>query len=170
MRQVFKKTATGFVPDCEESQKLFDKVPPGAEVMVEFTKKRSYPNHKRFFQLRNMTFDIQDSFDNEELWRKQLLIMAGHFDEVIVPLPSWLNYVTDYLEKYIPDQTPNKRKVIDKIKNAFGLQYWAKSIKYEKIDEIEFNEMLKNAVNEFIKHYAPEMTDVEFEDIVRLDT
>jgi len=170
MRQMFVKTKTGFVPSCKESQKLFDKVPEGGEVMVDYVKKRAYPNHKRFFQLRNMTFDIQDSFDNEELWRKQLLVMAGHFDEVIVPLPSWLDYVINYLEKYIPNETANKEKIINKIKNAFGLQLWPKSIKYEKIDEVEFNKMLTRAVNEFIKYYAPEMTDTEFEDIVRLDT
>lgn len=53
------------------------------EVMVDIHKNRNCGNHRRFFAFINTTFDMQDEFDNKEVWRKYLQMKAGFFDEVV---------------------------------------------------------------------------------------
>ena len=73
MKGVVKKTEFGWVPFSQDAQKVYDKMDIGELAMVECTRNRNYENHKRFFELRDQTFEIQDEFECEEQWRKQLL-------------------------------------------------------------------------------------------------
>ncbi len=56
---------------------------PGEEVLIEHKRGRSARNHRRFFAFVNLTFDWQDTYDDEVIWRKVLEMGAGHFDTVI---------------------------------------------------------------------------------------
>lgn len=66
------------VPVMDDAEKI-----PYGEVIVEVHKKRSVGNHKRFFAFIGMSFDMQDHYDESEIWRKVIQMKAGFFDEVI---------------------------------------------------------------------------------------
>jgi len=129
--------------------------------------KRNYDNHKRFFKLRDETFDIQDQFEDPEVWRKQLLIMGGHFELAIVPKPEWWEWTRKYLLKWLGGHF--KTNVIDKLDDALGVQLQPKSISYEAMDELEFRELFKRVVGAFLKNYAPEMDESTFMRILEFD-
>jgi hypothetical protein len=44
---------------------------------------RSWGNHKRWFNFVNVTFDMQDVYDDKETWRGVLQIMGGRCRTVI---------------------------------------------------------------------------------------
>lgn len=53
------------------------------DVMVDVKKGRNVGNHRRFFAFIALTFDLQDEFDNREIWRKYIQMKAGFFTEVV---------------------------------------------------------------------------------------
>ena len=53
------------------------------EVMAEIHKNRNPGNHRRYFAFIKQSFDMQDYYDDIEVWRKVLQLKAGFFDEVI---------------------------------------------------------------------------------------
>lgn len=61
--------------DCE-------KVPYG-EVVVEIKRNRNPKNHRRFFAFVKQAFDMQDHYDEQEVFRKVLQLKAGFFDLVV---------------------------------------------------------------------------------------
>ncbi len=167
MNGAFRKTPQGLVPASEEAQKMFDRMQMGELCMGEHIRGRIPENHSRFFKLRDETFEIQDSFEDVEIWRKQLQILAGHYEEVIVPAPEWFEWAIEYLERNLGGV--HKKKLIDKFKEEFQLQLWPKSIAFDKMDETEFKDMFKRAVNGFTNHYAPQMDDKTFLRIIDFD-
>lgn len=167
MKAAYRKTAAGLLPCCDEGEKIWKKLELGQLCMVELTRGRNYDNHTRFFRLRNETFDIQDEFVCEELWRKQLLIMAGHFEMVIVPKPEWWEWMNKYLLKYL--KGPHIQKVIDQLDEALGVQLQAKSMAFDQMDEIAFRKMFSSAVTGFINRYSPEMDENQFMQILEYD-
>jgi len=56
---------------------------PDGEIMADLRKNRNVKNHRRFFAFIKLTFDMQDTFDSKEVWRKYITMKAGFFDEVI---------------------------------------------------------------------------------------
>lgn len=167
MKAVFVKTKTGLVPCDEESQKLFEKLGDGELCMVEHTRGRDCNNHRRFFAFRNRTFEMQDVFDNDEVWRKQLHIMAGHFDTVIVPKPKWLLKVIEYMKKYLTG--PKADWVISRIENEPQVVMIAKSIAYDAMDEFEFRDFFNKAINGFIQNYGNGITEDELLEVLQFE-
>jgi len=142
MKAVFTKISTGILPASDESLSLFDKIPDDAYVMVEYIRKRNYENHKRWFAMAKICFDMQEQFDNSEIFRKHLLMIAGHFDTVIVEHPKT---------------------------KAITTQYWPKSIAFEEMDELEFRRLFKRCISGFLRRFRIGMTDEEFNEIVKFD-
>lgn len=167
MLAMFQKTRFGIHPSCEDSNKLFKKIPDQSLVKIEWVKKRNYENHKRFMAFRDVTFGMQDSFHNDEVWRQQLLLMAGHFELVLTPLPEKWKLVLNYLNNYL--KGPNSVKVIEIIEKSFKTQYMVKSMSYEKMDEIEFNEMFDRAIDGFIKYYGNGISKDDFLRVIQFD-
>jgi len=58
-------------------------IPVDGEIIVTWDDKRNAKNHKRYMSFISATFDIQDEYDNKDIWRKILQIKAGHFDAVV---------------------------------------------------------------------------------------
>ena len=54
-----------------------------AEIIFDFKKKRSAANHKRYFKFIGIAFDMQDSYDSKEIFRKVIQLEAGHFDTAV---------------------------------------------------------------------------------------
>ena len=56
------------------------KIPLNEPIDFEFTKKRNYKFHKKFFALLNLVFENQEQYTNIEHLRKDLTISAGFYD------------------------------------------------------------------------------------------
>lgn len=67
-----------FVPVMDDAEKI-----PYGEVMADIHKNRSTGNHRRFFAFIKMSFDMQDHYEEPEIWRKVIQMKAGFFDEVV---------------------------------------------------------------------------------------
>lgn len=167
MKSVFKKTPNGLVPDSEEAQVLFDKIPDNALVMVEYNKNRNPLNHKRFFKFLSVAFDMQDDWDNPEILRKMLTIYSGHCDMVILPNPDWLEWSLKYLDEHLGGN--HKDKVIDKFKTSYGVQFLPISIAFDEMKEEEFKVFFKDTITAFLNRYGGDMTEDEFMKIINFD-
>ena len=142
MNEVFIKTPKGIMPDSEGSLELFDKIPDGEYVIVEYIKKRNYENHKRWFAMAKVCFDMQEQFDNSEIFRKHLLMIAGHFETVIVEHPKTGEVTT---------------------------QYWPKSLEFSKMDELAFQKMFRKCITGFISRYGNGITEKELMRVIDFD-
>ena len=167
MRSVFKKTATGLIPDSDEAQTLFEKMPDGALVMVEYNKNRNPLNHKRFFKFLGVAMDMQDDFLSPEILRRMLTIYSGHCDMVILPNPEWLEWSLSYLEHNLAGK--HKDKVIDKFRKSYGVQYLPISIAFDEMPEEEFKVFFKDTISAFLNRYGKGMSEEEFMQIIGFD-
>ena len=142
MKDIFTKTSTGLVPNGLGASDLFDKILDGASVMVEYIKKRNYENHKRWFAMAKVCFDMQEQFDNSEIFRKHLLMIAGHFETVIIEHPKTKEVTT---------------------------QYWPKSLEFAKMDEVAFQGMFRRCITGFISRYGNGITEKELMRVIDFD-
>jgi len=110
-----------------------DKVPMG-EVMADIKSKRNPGNHKRFFAFVNQSFDMQDEFDNTEIWRKYITMKAGFFDEVVTAkgVQYWPKSISwDELDEI------EFRDLFSRVTNAF-IRYYGQGL-----NEIQINSILE---------------------------
>ena len=144
MKALFKKTHKGLIPDSTEAASLFAKIPLDNWAMVEFVKRRNYKNHKRFFKFIEVAFECQDFYQvgQEELFRKAVLMLAGHYEELII--------------KGKKDQEPS-------------IHYIPKSINFEEMDEIEFSKLFSKCVSGFLNRYGTGMSPAEFMNVLEFD-
>ena len=142
MKSVFKKTKEGIFPIDEGSMTLFDKIPNDSFVFVEFIKKRNYENHKRFFAMIATIYDMQEHFDNQDIFRKHILMTAGHFEEVVILNPK-------------TDETT--------------IQYWPKSINFETMGEVEFIDLFKKCITGFLRRYGNGMSEEDLMKVIEFD-
>jgi len=142
MKELFKKLPSGLIPDSIEASELLSKVPVDALVTVEYVQKRNYRNLKRFFALVNTTFEMQDCFDNKDIWRKHLVMLGGHYDEVVVTNPK---------------------------KGTTTVQYWPKSVNFETMDEVEFKALFDKIITGYLARFGTGMTETELLKVIEFD-
>ena len=82
MKATFRKYQGALYPFGQEGRDLLDSV-GNDPVMIEIKRARNPKNHARYFAFIHDTFDMQDTYENKEIWRKVLQMRAGHYDEVI---------------------------------------------------------------------------------------
>jgi len=56
------------------------KIPLNEPIEFEFTKKRNYKFHKKFFALLNLVYENQEQYNNIDHLRKDLIVSAGFYD------------------------------------------------------------------------------------------
>ena len=110
------------------------KVPSG-EVMVDIHKKRNPGNHKRYFAFVNQSFDMQEHYDDIEVWRKVLQLKAGFFDEVIGDKGNVI-YLPRSIEWSKLDEIEFK-DLFNRVVNAFIRDFG------DKLDDIQINSILE---------------------------
>jgi len=81
----FMRVSDGLVPVDEDTSDYLAKIERGEHVVLKASSVRNVGNHRRYFKFIALTFDIQDHFDDREIWRKYVQIMAGHCDFVTSP-------------------------------------------------------------------------------------
>lgn len=99
------RTLSELVPEDAEE---FARVPKGARVMVEYVQKRNYENHKRFFAFIKLTFDMQDHFDDADVYRRWLQMKAGYFQTVVTPKGETI-FLPDSIKFEKMDETEFRR-------------------------------------------------------------
>lgn len=71
----------------DSDYELAKKIKPNEVYEYEFKKTRNIKFHRKFFALVNLCFSNQETFNNIEHLRKELIICAGHY-ELIFDLES----------------------------------------------------------------------------------
>ena len=141
MKAIFKKIEKGIIPNCEKSEEMLSKINDFELVSVEYVKKRNYENHKRFFVFIDIAFDMQEFYEDKEQFRKAIQMIAGHYEALIIA-----DKHGDTTTHFIP-----------------------KSIKFDKMDEIEFKALFKRCITGFISRYAKGITEKELLRIIDFD-
>ena len=77
-----KCTGGGLVADDALSKERLDKFKAGTILRTDLTKPRNYMFHKKFFAMRNVAFENQEQYTDDEAFRKALIIEAGYYDEI----------------------------------------------------------------------------------------
>ena len=137
MKILLTKTTDGFlVPADEAAKRVADRYAPGELILAEVVKNRSAQNHRRFFLFVGVTFDMQDSYTDREIWRKVLEIGAGHFDTVI-----GLDGKAHYWPKSIAWEKLDENEfgeLFGRVVNAFLFKYGAGVTREELEQAIQF--------------------------------
>jgi hypothetical protein len=68
-------------PADPESEEAVRRMARGEAVRVDVRRVRNIGHHRKFFALMGLLFDAQEQFTSRELFRKAVLIEAGHFDD-----------------------------------------------------------------------------------------
>ena len=111
-----------------------DKIPFG-EVVADIKKNRNPGNHKRFFAFVKQAFDMQEFYEEREVFRKVLQLKAGFFDLVIsekgksVYLPKSISW--DELDEI------EFRELFGRVVNAFIRDFG------DKLNDIQINSILE---------------------------
>lgn len=120
-----------FIPALDD----VDNVPFG-EVMADIKKNRNPGNHRRFFRFVNHTFDMQDVYDDKDIWRRHLLLNAGHVEEHISPKTGDVGYVIKSINWDELDEIEFK-PIFSSVVNAFIKWYG------QDLNELQINSILE---------------------------
>jgi hypothetical protein len=97
-------------------------VAPNSLLYCSFKTARNPGNHRRWFKFVQVSFDMQDHFENKAVWRKHIQMLAGWYDAVVLP-----NGDTQYWPRSISfkdlDDEVTFRKLFDKAVSAFLGRY-----------------------------------------------
>lgn len=83
MKILVKKTPSGLKPLYDSDYDNYSKIPLGEEFEIEYTRKRNSKFHRKFFALLKLAFENQQDYRNLDEMRKDLIIVAGYYDEHI---------------------------------------------------------------------------------------
>ena len=83
MKILVKKTPSGLKPLYDSDYENYSKIPLGEEFEIEYTRKRNSKFHRKFFALLKLAFENQQDYRNLDEMRKDLIIVAGYYDEHI---------------------------------------------------------------------------------------
>jgi len=84
MAEIFqKRTLSGWIPADEPSQAEWRKQKLGEVYRGKFAKPRNYKHHCQFMALLELTFNNQEQYDNERMFRRAVALEAGFVDTII---------------------------------------------------------------------------------------
>jgi len=83
MKLLVKKTTKGLLPMYESDYANYVKIPMNEEFEIEYVKKRNLKFHKKYFALLKLAFENQSDYRILEDMRRDLIITAGWYNEVI---------------------------------------------------------------------------------------
>ncbi len=73
------------VPADEFAEELIKALPNNKVMELNYSFPRNAGNHRRFFAFLNVTYDMQDHFDNIHHYRKWLIMKSGHYQTIQAP-------------------------------------------------------------------------------------
>ena len=121
-----------YAPVDADSEKRINGV---QEFIFDYKKNRSAANHRRYFAFINTAFDMQETYENQEIFRKYLEMLAGHFDTVISARTGEAMYWPKSINWDSLDET-EFRKLFNEVVNAFLGWYG------QKLDDMQINQLV----------------------------
>lgn len=137
----FIKSSHGLLPSSPDAEKWFKGLNSGAVCIGKFTASRNYKFHKKFFAMLKVSYE---NWDNP--------VIQTEFGEAQCTMDTFRNDVTVLAGFYV--LTINTRG---------EARYRAKSIKFAKMDEVEFGELYSAVVDVIIKHFLPNWGQVDMD-------
>ena len=128
-----QKTHGMLAPADEDALEIINQMKQGQVIRVKFSFPRNYGNHKRFFKFINITFDIQDHFDNIKHYRKWLIGKAGYYTIITCPNGNTI-FDTDSIA-FDKMEEPEFRKCFLDCINAF-LNEWEHRISRDELYQV----------------------------------
>jgi len=84
MAEIFqKRTLSGWIPADEPSQAEWRKQKLGEVYRGKFAKPRNYKHHCQFMALLELTFQNQEQYTSEKMFRRAVALEAGFVDTLI---------------------------------------------------------------------------------------
>lgn len=83
MKMLVQKTPRGLLPVYYSDMDIYSKIPMNEEFEIEYVKKRNLKFHKKYFALLKLAFENQQDYRLLEEMRRDLIITAGWYDEVV---------------------------------------------------------------------------------------
>ena len=83
MKLLVIKTPRGLLPVYDSDMDIYSKIPMNEEFEIEYVKKRNLKFHKKYFALLKLAFENQQDYRLLEEMRRDLIITAGWYDEVV---------------------------------------------------------------------------------------
>ena len=82
---LYKGFDGNFIPADDEDREKAKKIKNGTIVKAKVTVPRNYKYHQKFFVFIKATFDMQEHFEDMEVYRKWITMKAGWFDTIHSP-------------------------------------------------------------------------------------
>lgn len=101
---LLKRTLTGFVPNDAPSETAWRKYKLNEVYRAKITKPRDYANHCRFMCLLELTYENQERYANDRLFRRAVAYEAGHCEEFMTMEGEVLRYPLPYDYEHLPDE------------------------------------------------------------------
>lgn len=121
------------VPADEEAEEIIKGMPNNKVMELVYTFPRNAGNHRRFFAFLNITFDMQDFFDNIHHYRKWLILKSGHY--VIIKVPNGGTIFDPDSISWDKMDEPKFKEVFSDCINAF-LSVWGDKISREELERV----------------------------------
>lgn len=84
MAEIFqRRTLSGWIPADEPSQAEWRKQKLGEVYRGKFAKPRNYKHHCQFMALLELTFNNQEQYTSEKMFRRAIALEAGFVDTII---------------------------------------------------------------------------------------
>lgn len=83
MKILVIKTHRGLVPVYDSDLENYVKIPLNEQFYIEYKKTRNIKFHKKYFALLKLGFENQDKYSSMEDLRRDLIITAGLYTEVV---------------------------------------------------------------------------------------
>lgn len=113
MADIFlKRTLTGFAPNDASSENIWRKYKLNDIYRAKVTKPRNYKHHCLFMCLLDKTYENQEKYTNDRMFRRAVAREAGHVEELITLDGEQLLIPLSYSYDEIPDE--------DDFTKAFG--------------------------------------------------
>ena len=86
MKEAFvKRTWSILQPDDELSEEAIRQIRPGQVVRNSWTRPRKIRFHRKIIALLKSVFELQDFFDDFDVFRFWIIMKAGYFDVIATP-------------------------------------------------------------------------------------
>ncbi len=121
-------------PADEDTQRRLQTVKVGSWIIANYTPNRNWLNHRRWFAFRDVTFDMQDQYEDKEVWRGVLQIYGGHC-KTVVDRKGDTNIWPESISYEVMDDEIKFNEMFDRSLNCF-LKYYAPSMSEEQFFKV----------------------------------
>lgn len=77
-----RKTMGGFLPDDEESAKVFNRLKDDTAIFAEYKPRRNMQFHKKYFALLNKVIQNQEHYKNVENLHEVIKFKSGYYETI----------------------------------------------------------------------------------------